>query len=474
MSVLIYLARDLFKWAVTIFTSRAFSSRALHPQESKYWTAYRMGIQRQRQTILIDMSHTPAEDLDFPVLFPGIDVPNHRHDVRIDWNFDPGRFTITGKDAMVTDAEVCNNYGPKSNDELLLGYGFCITDNPNDAVLLTLKPPHQALQQDICRGNPGYLTSKGTWNSEKATFGLKRMKAGSSDPAGIFEQIPESLLELMMYILRYERGLSFNFSQEPLKYILPGDGKTSRYLPHLSRMIVLSLVQKLDKIQSSTPAAEPRNYKQVQAEIYRDGQTQILESIINCFRGYSRSLFRSNPGDGPQLLTMEGLLQVLNSIGGKNNTNDFLEGIAANAGTTNVDQLRLAGWEDDVLVLLICFIHLQATKCEERNAWVRNLPEYIASRKDLCHPSEAVENTGFGLDQEEIEQARSLLEIVHVAAQVQEVTLWSDPRWNDSFIAGLGGRFLKFESFMMMVPVKANDSKIFDQDRLVVYLHGRD
>jgi hypothetical protein len=35
-------------------------------------------------------------------------------------------------------SQLYNNYGPKSNEELLLGYGFAIEDNPDDVVALKL------------------------------------------------------------------------------------------------------------------------------------------------------------------------------------------------------------------------------------------------------------------------------------------------------------------------------------------------
>lgn len=37
-----------------------------------------------------------------------------------------------------SDAQVFNNYGPKPNEELLLGYGFVLPSNPDDVVALRL------------------------------------------------------------------------------------------------------------------------------------------------------------------------------------------------------------------------------------------------------------------------------------------------------------------------------------------------
>lgn len=70
------------------------------------------------------MSRTSTEDLDFPVLFPGLDAANHNHDSRVDWTFNPGQFVLALADSansIDTGQEIFNNYGPKGNGELLLG-----------------------------------------------------------------------------------------------------------------------------------------------------------------------------------------------------------------------------------------------------------------------------------------------------------------------------------------------------------------
>jgi hypothetical protein len=341
------------------------------------------------------MSHVSAEDQDFPVLFPVIDIPNHSNDARVDWAFDPGRFSITINDGIPASGEVFNNYGPKSNDELLLGYGFCTASNPNDKVLLTLKPPTEDLQNDIRRYQPGYFTPSGTWSSEKTTFGVKLLSwhdEMTHQPLLLFEMLPEPLLELMIYMLRHERGLPFTFLEHPLQY-LAADETGRGYLPHVTRMIVQSLAPKLAKLQNSTPEEPPSNKNQEQAFIYRSGQSRILQSASECLRNFLRSLLPSAP-DAPALTTVEGLLELFqrSTDDGSKSSSDFLAGIAASAGTEDLQQLRQAGWEDDILVLLLCFLHLNG----------------------LIHPPEYLSTSNAEEDYtaEEMRQAQSLMELV--------------------------------------------------------------
>ena len=53
------------------------------------------------------MSRASAEELDFPVLFPVLDLPNHSHGARVSWQFDPGQFSMSTKDGMKAGFEVC-------------------------------------------------------------------------------------------------------------------------------------------------------------------------------------------------------------------------------------------------------------------------------------------------------------------------------------------------------------------------------
>ncbi|KAF7193330.1 Ribosomal lysine N-methyltransferase set10 [Pseudocercospora fuligena] len=437
---------DLYKWAVTMFTSRSFSSRAIRPQDSKYWAAYKSGPDGRRQTVLLDMSRTSAEDLDFPILFPVLDIPNHSHDAKVDWTFDPGRFTMASTEGAKAGSEILNNYGPKSNDELLLGYGFCLRNNPNDKVLMTLKPPSDRLQHDIRDVQPGYFDTQGQWNSERATFGLKRISDHERSPADVFQELPAPLLELLAYMMRFERRLPFEFIDHPRQSLIDDTSTSRHYLPHITRMIVTSMAPKLQKLQSSTPDRPPSNGRQQQAQIYRISQIEILESVIGGLRGYLRSLLLTefpHPQplpSGPFITTLDGLLQLL----GRHSVEaarSFVDGIVANAGTPDLNQLREAGWEEDVFVLLICYCQI---------AFGFELPEY-------CQGSTA--NVEAELLAQEMEQARDLLGLVATARQAVPApeSIWSSDQWTEQFVAQVGGRMLIHESFMMMVPAEGQE-----------------
>ena len=460
---------------MTIFSSRSFSSRALHPESGKYWSVYKsQHPSSPRQTVLLDMSRTPAEDLDFPVLFPGLDAANHNHDAKVDWAFDPGRFGIAtaGDERIEAGSEVFNNYGPKGNGELLLGYGFCSPNNPHDTVALALKTPVDGLQAGLRSLHPGFFTEEGSWNAEKGTFDLKQSLNGSqSSEEEIIHHLPVTLVELLLYILRHERGLPF-FVPRPLEYLTLFGSQGRRYLPHIARMIVQSLAPKLAKLQSANLPLEPGNPKQEQAAIYRQSQVSILSFWISAFRTYTRSLiFHPTATDispvprRPCLMTLETFLAVL-SHHNTSVTTDFVKGIEANANTSDLEQLRLAGWEEDIWVLLICYLLLSSEN--QLKQWLSNaLPEYIPLPSAQSRAEIRSDLAAFGA--EELEQANGLIPLIHAAASAcGPASVWSDPRWTPEFVAGAGGRMMQWESFVVMIPGGDEDE---EEARLCVYLH---
>lgn len=483
------ILRDLFRWAVTIFSSRSFSSRAITPQDSKYWTTYKTNSNDgRRQTILLDMSTAPSEDLDFPVLFPVQDAPNHRHEAHVDWFFDPGRFSISVEDSIQAGDEVFNNYGSKGNDELLLGYGFCIPDSPHDSILLTLKPPPEDLQAHLQIVQRGFFTTEGSWNSERATFRLKQPMSSPSAKQ-ILIGLPEALLELLVYMLRHERGLPFTWVQRAQHYVLENQNGR-RYLPHIARMLVQSLAPKLNKLQTVALPAQPQTDKQQQASIYRQGQVRILGSIITAMRDFTRSLLRSPSAPGSRVVTLEGLLELWAAKTSATNVAPFIAGVEACSGTADVDQLRDAGWEEDVMVLLLSYIWLESTKRQqldtvqedgvaaaatgiERN-WVQQmLPDYVTNILAMTAESpkadeEAAEDQPL-IPPEDLDHARSILELVRQAAEARPASRWHDNRWSEHLVVAFG-RMLQFESMTMMVP--RTDRGGDEEARLVVYVHS--
>ena len=232
-----------------MFTSRSFISRSIHPTED--WKAYKTATSGHRVATILDMSDVPAEDLIFGVLWPGLDAANHNPESKVDWTFSNDRYSISlAKIATHIElgSEVFNNYGQKGNGELLLGYGFCIADNPHDTVGVTPKRPGSELEEDLKVAQRDYFTSEGNWSVEKTTYQLQRprdppdpwavcsLKWGleireASDTWAPVSILPEPLLELLLYIVRHSRGESFLVEKHALDYLTESSSCGRKYAP---------------------------------------------------------------------------------------------------------------------------------------------------------------------------------------------------------------------------------------------------
>ncbi|KAF2271580.1 SET domain-containing protein [Westerdykella ornata] len=97
--------RTTFRWADAVLCSRAFASTYCFPFRAS-----------------------------FQMLFPVFDIANHSPTAHVQWNVTGQAFHMRISDRVEAGEQVYNNYGPKSNSELLLGYGFAIPNNPVDQV----------------------------------------------------------------------------------------------------------------------------------------------------------------------------------------------------------------------------------------------------------------------------------------------------------------------------------------------------
>jgi hypothetical protein len=70
-------------------------------------------------------------------------LANHRRGSRVSWSVDYARpaepmISLIVHDTVSAGGEVHNNYGAKPNSELILGYGFALSDNPDDTIVLRI------------------------------------------------------------------------------------------------------------------------------------------------------------------------------------------------------------------------------------------------------------------------------------------------------------------------------------------------
>lgn len=103
----------LWRWADDAYGSRSFPSRIAG------WAA------EQDQTV--------------PILIPGLDSINHRRAEPVTWEYVDGATCLYLRGRTEAGAQLFNNYGAKSNEELLGSYAFVEPDGPDDVLVMALR-----------------------------------------------------------------------------------------------------------------------------------------------------------------------------------------------------------------------------------------------------------------------------------------------------------------------------------------------
>ncbi|KAJ1648736.1 hypothetical protein LPJ64_000055 [Coemansia asiatica] len=98
------LTLENYVWAASAVSSRAFSKELVRGYDEQ----------------------TASSE----VLLPLLDMMNHQPRRRVTWAaLDSGIEFVTGT-VIKAGEQIFNNYGPKSNEELMMGFGFCVPGNP--------------------------------------------------------------------------------------------------------------------------------------------------------------------------------------------------------------------------------------------------------------------------------------------------------------------------------------------------------
>ncbi|ODQ67213.1 SET domain-containing protein [Nadsonia fulvescens var. elongata DSM 6958] len=275
---------EQYIWASSIFTSRSFPSRLLYSDS----------------------------DQSLSMLLPLVDSLNHKPFTPIHWNATVGKsFDIQSAKPLKKHEEIFNNYGAKGNEELLMGYGFCLEDNQFDNVAIKLRlPPHVADK----------AKNLGIEVPENLRFNVTR-----EDP------LPQALFEtLKVAVLKQGEALN-----------------SVRCRLNALEVLKVSLLAKYQKHAERNPSREGKNfenYKQQASKIYRDSQTKILyEAFAACVQiinEYEASLV------GSSVITLKKILTDPNS-------SDFAESIEVCFGTDDSTHLIESGLEDQIIMLYI-------------------------------------------------------------------------------------------------------------------------
>lgn len=219
----------------------------------------------------------------FPILFPVLDIANHAVTAKVGWEHteqEPWLFSLNTVEKVKANNEVFNNYGPKQNAELLLGYGFAIQDNPVEQV--ALKPGgfyydaedqnHVPFGIELDFSNQGLGQETYYLRTPGHIFG----RYANNSP--FFRGFPPFIVFMAYTMVRRARDITAqNFELQ----------HTSGRMQPAGRAVLATLIQLYGIIevkcaQLQYPCSPPtsfRNSKEKYAFIYRNGQARIWDTM---------------------------------------------------------------------------------------------------------------------------------------------------------------------------------------------------
>ncbi|CAG8577673.1 22710_t:CDS:2 [Dentiscutata erythropus] len=240
------LTWELYLWACNIISSRCFPNKLIDPDDVEVKEA----------------------------LFPLIDSFNHKPRQKITWEIhEKNELRLVAGNYIEAGQQIYNNYGAKSNEELLVGYGFCIPNNPDDWVIIKAN----ISQDPQCDEKLDLLTSL---ELSELTHFIKR------------DHIPSALLsQLRVLVMNSAELIHFkklpesvdNNITEPIGY-----RNELAMLETFSNLLKMKLEVLLEReefvgIGSARESETARNCK-----IYIDGQKEILTNALAII--YSKEL----------------------------------------------------------------------------------------------------------------------------------------------------------------------------------------
>ncbi|KAI2602475.1 SET domain-containing protein [Hypoxylon sp. NC1633] len=249
--------QPLYRWAYSIFTSRSFRPSLILPAKTS-----------------LSLS---CELDDFSILLPLYDIGNHSPLAKIAWATDEQAqiCTLRSRQTYSAGEQVFNNYGMKTNVELLLGYGFVLPEEDglhNDYVHIQTKADPEA--GDL---SATHIVSLRPMIHQSSYVGRSRLlSADSMSCLPCLAHVQDTLVvALYETITRGEAEANDVSLSEIMRGDIPGE-----VLTRIINALGSKLSTDLEDIEVHEPEYEAANRNQQLALRYREQCRKVLENAL--------------------------------------------------------------------------------------------------------------------------------------------------------------------------------------------------
>lgn len=263
-----------YLWSTCVFLSRAFPA------------------------ILIDKKCT---DINEAFLLPIVDLLNHRNDTDVKWRFMDNNVVFFSDEQNFKgkrenpNNELFNNYGDKSNEELLLGYGFAEENNNHDFCRLTMR-----LDNDYLQGAKKLGVNLRDQNL--VSDGCVQFQLSGSDP------LPKALVDLFGYLckLKSEKTITSRAALEGTDEL--GNILNSKLIATKDLIKFIKGSDRINKILKSYLTSH-RKLLNKSIECLAKKQKQMIQSISSKSMISFKTIFKSDKTFANAMLLRFGVLK---------------------------------------------------------------------------------------------------------------------------------------------------------------------
>ncbi|KAI0099151.1 SET domain-containing protein [Nemania sp. FL0031] len=249
--------RPLYYWAYCIFTTRSFRPSLIIPNAESL--------------------SLPCKTDDFSILLPLFDIGNHSPLAETAWVTDEDSRTCTLRSSQPYTAgqQVYNNYGMKTNAELLLGYGFILPEGEgfhNDYVHIKTKANPAA--GDL---HASHMVALRPFSHPSSVIGRSRLlELDHLSCLPCFSHFQDSLIAALYELMAQRND---EYPDRNLVDILQGKVPPG-LLEEIMDSLGTKLTMDLEEIELHDPPYEAMNHNQELALLYRGQCKKVLEHAL--------------------------------------------------------------------------------------------------------------------------------------------------------------------------------------------------